>query len=312
MNDTAVTLIDEAQACHDDDPLRAAALLRRLDPQALPPERWPGLASLLNHVLGEKLGAWGEAHAKFGPLLRAAGGKPPLVLWRQAAVAAQLAGDEAAATYLSSALAQASGAGGGQVQDVVALTATMYRAPTLSGTDAAALVAVALRGLAAHSWQQASPLDAAVAACANNIASGLLERPPEVLQQEAVRTVLDAAARVAERFWLRAGNWVNHERAAYLRAMVANALGDAQQALAHAMRALALLDENDADHAERVDRAFIELERARACRDLNLNDEAKMAQDTADTLAAKFGNAGLDTWYAKRRAELGAPASPGA
>ena len=163
-----------------------------------------------------------------------------------------------------------------------------------------------------RSWRPASPLDPAVAACANNIASGLLERPSAELQHAALRAVLDATARLAERFWLRAGTWVHFERAAYLRAMVATALGDARQSREHARRALALLDEHDTGRAEQVDRAFIELERARSCRDLALHDEAVAAQDAADALAAQFGDAGLDVWYAKRRADLGAPVRRGA
>ncbi len=311
MNEDPLALLDEADACHDDDPPRAAELLRGLDPAALPPERWPGLAFLLNHVFGEKLGAWSEAHALFGPLLHAAGEKPPLALWRQAATAARLAGDEAAAARLSTALAAAAGVGASQVQDVVALTSAMYCTPGLPSAAAAEGVSLALRGLTSSAWQQACPLDAAVAACANNIASGLLERPPAELQQGALRAAIDDTARLAERFWLRAGTWVNFERAAYLRAMVANALGDATQAREHALRALALLDAHDTEHAEPVDRAFIELERARACRDLALGDEALAAEDAADALAAQFNDAGLDAWYAKRRAELGTPARRG-
>ena len=72
-------------------------------------------------------------------------------------------------------------------------------------------------------------------------------------------------------------------------------------------RALALLDEHDAERAEQVDRAFIELEHARACRDMALPEEASRAQDAADALAAQFDDTGLDDWFAKRRAELGAP-----
>ena len=247
----------------------------------------------------------------FGPLLRAAGEQPPHALWRQAATAAHLAGDAAAATGLSDALATAAGASTRQAQEVVALTAVMYRTPTLPSAAAAAAVSLSLGALQGPSWQQASPLDAAIAACANNIASGLLERPAAELQQAALRAAIDDTARLAERFWLRAGTWVNFERAAYLRAMVANALGDAPQAREHAQRALALLDAHDTDRAEQVDRAFIELERARACRDLALHVEAQAAQDAADALAAQFNDAGLDAWFAKRRAALGTPAPRG-
>ena len=295
--------LDEADRCHDDDPQRAAALLRRLDPASLPPERWPGLAFLLNHVFGEKLGRWIEAHAMFYPLLRAAGEEAPLALWRQAAAAAHLAGDAADAKRLTDTLAASAGVSAGAARDVVALTVAMLRTPTLAAVAAADCVAPALQALA---WQQAGPLDAAVAACANNIASGLVERPHEDLQHPALRAALDAAAELAERFWLRAGNWVHHERAAYLRAMVGNALADARQARAHALRALALLDANDAAKAEQVDRAFIELEHAHACRALDLPEEARAADEVAAAIAAAFEDAFLADWFASRRKKLAA------
>lgn len=308
MIPSPVAQLEEADACHDDDPPRAAALLRHIDPAALPSARLPSLAFLLNHVLGEKLGAWTEAHAMFDALLRAAGENPPMALWRQAAAAARLAGDAAAAAHRIEGLAIAAGATAGQAQDVVAFTALMYRAPMLPAAAAAEAVADVLPVFAAPAWAEANPLDSAVAACANNIASGLLERPAaDVQQHPPLRSVLDRTALLAERIWLRAGTWVHHERAAYLRAMVATALGEALAAREHALRALALLDEHDADRAETVDRAFLELERARACRELALHAEAQAAQDAADALAAQFNDADLDAWFAKRRAELAAP-----
>ena len=100
MTDTATTLLDEVQSCHDDDPTRAAGLLRRIAPSDLAPERWPGYAFLLNHVLGEKLGAWPEAHAMFDPLLQVAGTQAPQALWRQAAAAALLAGGKVAHVHV--------------------------------------------------------------------------------------------------------------------------------------------------------------------------------------------------------------------
>jgi hypothetical protein len=302
--DSSQALYDEAQACHDADPGRGAELLRRIDPAALATDCLPGLAFLLNHVFGEKLGAWAEAHALFGPLLRAAGdADPPPVLRRQAAAAAGLAGNDAAAARHADALAQATGATAAQVRGVVALTQTMFRVPRLAAGEAAQAVSAALPALLGPDWPPAgTPLDGAAAACLNNLASGLIERPAPDLQDPDLRIATQDAAQLAERFWLRAGTWVNHERAAYLSALVANGFGDAAQAREHALRGLALLDANDSERAQNVDRAFLLLERSRACRPLGLVDEAKAALDEADALAAQFGDAGLDEWYASRRA----------
>ena len=302
MSDTA--MLDEADACHDDDPAAAAGLLRALDAAALPPERWPGLAFLFNHVLGEKLMAWPEAHAKQQSLLALAGATPPAALLRQAAVAAALAGDTPAAEGLCAGLAASTGAPLQQARDVVTLTATMYRAPSLPAQEAAEDVLNALLSVQGEPWQSANALDTAAAACLNNIASALLERPRADLQHGALRAALDRAAIASERLWLRAGTWVHHERAAYLRAMVATALGEPHRARHHALRALALLDQHDTANAESVDRAFIELEHAHACARLGLADEARAAQAAAQTLADAFGDAGLSAWFDKRRAEL--------
>ena len=304
MSQTHDQLLDEAEACHDADPDRGAALIRRIDPAALPGARLPGLAFLLNHVLGEKLGAWAEAHAMFASLLRTAEGEAmPPALWRQAAAAAGLAGDDAAEARCAEALAQATGATAGQVGDVVAFTQTMFRVPGLPAADAATAVSDVLPRFAVPGWQdQATPLDAAAAGCANNIASGLIERSAPDLQDPALRRATEAAAQLAERLWQRAGTWVQHERAAYLRALVANAFSEAAQARGHALRALAMIDANDTDHAEDVDRAFLLLEQSRACRALSQGDEARSALAAADALAAQFGDPGLDDWYARQRA----------
>ena len=302
--DNPQALLDEAQACHDEDPARGAELLRRIDPAALPVDRLPGLAFLLNHVLGEKLGAWPEAHAMFGPLLRAAGdAHPPPALWRQAAAAAGLAGAAGAAARHAAALAAATGAAEAQVGDVVVLTQVMYRVPGLPADEAAQTVAATLPAFDAPAWRDGStPLDAAVAACTNNIASSLIERPAAELRGAALRRATHDAAALAERFWRRAGTWVHHERAAYLCALVANAFGEAAPARDHALRGLALLDANDADRAENVDRAFLLLERSRACRALGRASEAEATLGEADALASQFADAGLDAWYASRRA----------
>ena len=304
---TAIARLDEANACHDDDPDRAAALLRNLDPAQLPAQRLPGLAFLLNHVLGEKLDAWNEAHAQHAAVLNAAGAAPVAVLWRQAAAAAQAAGEAGEAQRLAAPLADAVGVSPQMALDVVGLTVAMYRVPRLTHQAAADCTQQALSVLRADAaWQQPGAFDATVAACANNIASNLVERSQDELRYAPLRIALQDAAQLAERFWLRAGGWVNHERAAYLRAMVGNALGVAPQAREHALRALALIDANDVDDKERVDRAFIELEHAHACRALELTDEANAAQARAEAIAAAFNDAFLDDWFAKRSKALAA------
>jgi hypothetical protein len=110
------------------------------------------------------------------------------------------------------------------------------------------------------------------------------------------------AAEAAHAFWVRCGTWVNEERALYLRALVANALGDGAEALAHADAALGIIDANG---DQPVDDAFLRLDRARA---LGLEgDAAGQARElaAADAAAANWDDAGLNEWFAAERAKAG-------
>ena len=55
MKTDTEALLERIEACHDDDPGEAAALIAALDVAGLPTGRHGQLAFLLNHVLGEKL-----------------------------------------------------------------------------------------------------------------------------------------------------------------------------------------------------------------------------------------------------------------
>lgn len=300
----AIERLDEANACHDDDPARGAALLREIDPAQLPADRWPLLAFLMNHVWGEKLGRWAEALQGQRALLDAAQPAAAAVLWRQAATAARLAGGGPLADELARGFARACDADLACCTDVLGLSAAMYTAPALPALDAGAQVLAALAPLSAPAWQSASALDATVAACANNIASGFLDRPASELQHPGARAALQQSAETAHRFWTRAGTWVQHERALYLRAMASNALDEPHAALAHALEALSLLDTHDSEHAESVDRAFIELEAWHARRRLGHADDAAQALVRAQRLAEGFGDDSLTSWFDQRQQAL--------
>ncbi|MDH5540955.1 MAG: hypothetical protein OEY03_16245 [Rhizobacter sp.] len=296
--------LDEAELCHDEEPERAAALLRDIDVAQLPPERWPGHAFLLNHVLGEKLQRWSEALQRQRALLRQAQPAPSAALWRQGATAALLAGDAELERVMTESLAEAAGASLPRAHELVRLCAAMYRATGEAGATAAAGLRAALAPLHSNDWQADTPLDAAVAACTNNIANGLLERPVADLRLAALRSALADAAEQSHRFWLRAGTWVNHERALYLRAMVCNVLDQAQWARAHAQAGLALLDEHDGDAAQTIDRAFLELEQWHACMVLRRHADAAEALARATALAEGFDDEFWRASFERRRIGL--------
>ena len=299
---TVSELLAEANACHDDDVPRGAELLRSIDPQALVAAEVPTYAFLINHVLGEKLGCWGEALKCQRRILDRP--EPTPVLWRQLGAAACAAGDTAALRQATSEYATANEVDLARAHDVLQLSGAVYQVPALLAADAAARTLAAIAPLTEVAWQSASPIDGAVAACLNNLASGLQERPLPDLREAALRAAVARCAELAHLFWKRAGTWVNLERALYLRAMVCNALGDAGAARLFAIEALSVLGTNDTDHAEDVDRAFIELERAHACRQLGLNDEAAVAEQNGQVIAGSFSVASLRRWYESRCARL--------
>ena len=299
---TASELLAEANACHDDDAPRGAELLRSIDPRALDAAEAPTYAFLINHVLGEKLGCWDEALTYQRRIVDRP--EPPPPLWRQLGAAAYAASDAAALRQATAAYATASQVDPGRAHDVLRLSAVVYQVPAILAADAAARALSAITPLTEVAWQSPSPIDSAVAACLNNLASSLQDRPLPDLRQADLRTVLARCAEMAHLFWKRAGTWVNLERALYLRAMVCNALGDAGAARQFAIEALSVLATHDTDHAEDVDRAFIELERAHACRQLGLNDEAAAAQWNSQAIADSFSVASLRHWYDSRCARL--------
>jgi hypothetical protein len=302
----AQALLDEADAIHDADPARGAELLRGIDAASLPADQRPLYAFLLNHVFGEKLGDWTEAHTRQGVLQRTAGAPLPAVLHRHSAVAARLAGDASAAGTATQSLATAAGVSLEQAGDLVVLAATTLQVDGLAAAPAAQLARSALQALQVGHWQEEGPLDVPAAAQCNNLGSSLVDRPVADLADPALREALALAADRAQWLWQRAGDWVNHERAAYLCAMAASALGDADGALRHARAGLALIDANDTAGEQSVDRAFLGLEAAFALERLGRADEATNTRAAADALASAFNDAGLENWFSERVARNGA------
>jgi len=292
----------EADSCHDDDVARGAELLRSIDPATLVDGEASTYAFLLNHVLGERLGCWDEALKRQRRALERPDPKP--VMWRHLGAAACAAGDGASLRQAASAYAAASQADEARVHEVLQLNAAMYQVPASPAAEAAARTLETIAPMTQIAWQSASPLDGAVAAALNNVASGLQDRPLPDLRHPALRMAMEQCAELAHRFWQRTGNWVHLERALYLRAMVGNALGDAPAARRLALEALAVLDTNDAERAQDVDRAFIELERAHACGRLGLSDEAAAANRNAQAISGAFDDSSLSSWYGSRRARL--------
>ncbi|MFC5500078.1 hypothetical protein ACFPOE_21220 [Caenimonas terrae] len=298
----------QANADHDATPSTAADLLRQVEPGNLAEAELPTYIFLLNHVLGEKLSAWDEALTRHERVLALPAVKPGY--WRQAGAAALAAGNAQALGRFSVGYAKATDADLARASEVIQLGAAVHQAPSLPAGEAARLTGDVLAALDAPFWRTGTELDSAVASGLNNLASGLMERPASDLADSALGEAVSRCAALAHAFWRRAGTWVHAERALYLRATVATALGDFQSARRHCSEALALLDENDLKGEQPVDRAFLELERAHACRRLGRADEAEVAAQRSEQLARSFQDPGLRTWFDSRRASLAASDAP--
>ena len=133
--------------------------------------------------------------------------------------------------------------------------------------------------------------DASIAALANNIATDLLDLDVRTKQQDAT---LERAALLCRAYWFRAGSWIHQERADYLLALAYNAIGRSHEAREAAARGLATID---AHGDEAVDRAFLNIELAVACKALQQGGEFKVARQTAHDLAERFDDPGFKQWF---------------
>ncbi|MFZ5538807.1 MAG: hypothetical protein ACOY5V_03585 [Pseudomonadota bacterium] len=288
----AAAELDEIDRIHDDDPAEAARRLRELDASDLPAQRLGALAFLLNHVLGEKLGAWREAALRAAAL--AARGDAPVAVLRHWAAAALLAADDAMAERARSRLAE-------RAQVDAAIAAALARVAAWNFVvdverDAGAFAALAR---SAPGFPP-SALDAGFAASFNNVTVALMEKLAGRTLDQAQRDALKQGAQAARAFWLRAGGWVEDERSDYLRAKVALRLGDAQAAATAAEAALAVVAANGGDA---VERAFLLQPLAAARAALGDHADAARLRSEATALAAAF-DTGLRRLIERDAAEL--------
>jgi hypothetical protein len=147
---------------------------------------------------------------------------------------------------------------------------------------------------------EASPLDAALAACFNNVTTRLLEASLKRPLAAAGAAAMRAGAEAARRFWYRAGQWLQHERADYLCAKVDVRIGDAAAAIAAAEHGLRVVEANGNDA---VERAFLLLPLAAALAASGQMARAEALRAEAERLASGF-DAGTRAAFEQDRAEL--------
>ncbi|MCF6227975.1 MAG: hypothetical protein L3J82_04800 [Planctomycetes bacterium] len=141
--------------------------------------------------------------------------------------------------------------------------------------------------------------DKAVAITSNNLASLLMEQESRTEQENQL--MLDAAY-AAREFWLKAGNWVNEERAEYLLAMVYNKVSKYDEALGYAGRAVDLIQKNG---EEVVDEAFINLSIANSFKGQGNRNGYDTAIERANELMTDFADKpGLVSWFESERTKV--------
>lgn len=271
------TMLDEIDRVHESTPERAAQLLREFDATGLPVPRLGQLAFLFNHVLGEKLSAWNEAAERIATLATRPDAPPGV--WRQLFAAQTLRGDALGAAAARVGLARATGAHDTDANTAGELTALAYVADPLA--HAADVLALAK----AANIDQETPLDAALGACFNNVTARLLEASRNASLGVTEKQALQAGAEAARRFWYRAGQWLQHERADYLCAKVEVRIGAAAEAVRAAERGLRLVEANGNDAIERT---FLLLPLAAAHEALGDSVRAAALRAEAAELASRF------------------------
>jgi hypothetical protein len=150
----------------------------------------------------------------------------------------------------------------------------------------------------AQSVQPGSRHDSPIASIASSLASDLLELDQRTAAHDEA---LERAALLSHRFWGRAGSWIHHERADYLLALTYNALRRFDEARQAAARALATIDSHG---DEPVDRAFINIELALACRELKRKEDFERARKSASDIAQTFEDPGLQQWFQSKYARV--------
>lgn len=265
---------------HDDDPSGTRAALAAMAKAGVSTQDCARYSWLLNHVIGEKFGAWGEAFELHQAACMSS--EEPAVL-RNVAVAAWLAGRAEDALRAEEKL--------GRLHDVPSLQAmlacrlgqVMYLSTALPREDFARSLLQCLNAL--ESIEPAPVLTPMFAACLNNCVSALLDRLDEsTVTDEAVSSALMSGAIKCRELWFACGTWENRERAHYLVALCCNRLGKWASAIEAAREALSIIEANG---EEDIDEAFLLLELARAFRGAGQSAEANEALERARTVAER-------------------------
>ena len=287
---------------HADAAERYAADLEGAAEGEVPAKHLVQFAKVATHTIGEHLGDWGRAARLAGRLLAERSPTAETAkAWAHLAVARSLAGDAAGAAEAEASAWRGAGA---DFRPIAVETKFLLVAALVGCGRAEAALGVYRQALdLAQALGDAAPARA-IAVASNNLASELLEAPTRTPEETALMRI---AADAAHAFWLRCGDWRNHERASYLDALVANAVGEPASALRHADNGLDLIAANG---EAPIDETFLRLARAHALALLGEDEASAVALKVADAAAAAWDDDGLQGWYAAERTRVLPDAQP--
>jgi tetratricopeptide (TPR) repeat protein len=291
------TLLSDGWDYHDKESERLARELEAAAEQGVTSGRLISFVHLSTHTIGEHLGDWPRA---LGLGKRVLDGRTPAPetakAWGWMYVAAMLACDSIAAADSELSYMKAAGEDFG----AAFLGMRFMLAGALVSRKRAHEAARLYRG-ALDLVAQVRPsafLDRTIAVASNNLGWELFEMPSRTTDEDALMLI---CAETSLAFWRKCGNWINEERALYLKARVANVTGRPESALADADKALAIIAANG---ARPLDTALLHLARASALAALGDRNGASQAIDDADSAAANLAAPDLKSQFDTERSNF--------
>ncbi|MFZ1989725.1 MAG: hypothetical protein WAW96_08130 [Alphaproteobacteria bacterium] len=290
-------LLNHGWDYHATESERLARELEMAAASAIEPAHFAPFLHLSNHTIGEHLRDWRRARTVADCVLATAEPTSETArAWGRLYVARLLGGDPVGATEAELKYVGASNAG----WDAALLDTRCMLANAMIGSkqlnDGARTYRAALA--LARRVEPTPALSRGIAAASNNIAWDLHDSASRSTgEDELMRLAADAS----HEYWLKCGTWINEELALYLKARVANELGDYQRAIANADQALAIISANG---KRPLDTAQLNLARARAFAKLADARELARALASADDAAAELSDPALRDQFASERAKV--------
>jgi hypothetical protein len=301
VSEDKARLLDELLAngwdYHDEESERLASELEAAADEGVAADNLAPFLHLSSHTIGEHMGDWRRA---FGLGKRVLDGQTPTLetakAWGRLYVAAVLAGASIAAAESELSYLKAAGDGFGTALLDMRFMLAVALVGAKRGGEAARLYRGALE--LASQIRPSATLDRTIAVASNNLGWELYEKPSRAADEDAL---MQLCAETSLAFWLKCGDWINEERALYLKAMVSNVTGRSQSGLEDAEKALAAIN----SHGERpLDAALLHLARATSLGAMGDADGRLRAIGDADLAASKLAAPHLKAKFAAGRLKV--------